>query len=273
MVHCSKYIHTDIFINHRYTLESPDVKDITSLPTIRVHVSPAKRKSENTKLYEATLEKGEVSDRTLEISRGDPSNCIHLKDNDYTLSKGSDDIATKIPCDTKNDKNKRYLHIDNAESHTLEEYVPDAPVTKKLCTHLKYIPSRKSTLERIQSSNEYSPIVSDNKSVPEVVRYIPNSVDSSKVSYETYEPSATTVVGAHEEYVPTSKGIKASVEEYQPDFTSKLMKFDDSYVPSSVQLTIENSKKLTEKMKKQQLEKYSPRRKDASAKKNIDLFT
>ncbi|CAK9814076.1 hypothetical protein ANTQUA_LOCUS7928 [Anthophora quadrimaculata] len=118
-------------------------------------------------------------------------------------------------------------------------------MTKKLCANLNYIPSRKSTLEQIQVfANEYSPIVSDNKSITEVVRYIPNSMDLSKISYETYEPSTTTLINHLEEYVPNSKGMKTSIEEYYPDFTSKSMKFDDSYVPSSVQLTTENSKKL-----------------------------
>ncbi|XP_076234874.1 uncharacterized protein LOC143179495 [Calliopsis andreniformis] len=257
-----------------YTIEpSENVKDITSLPTIRVNVSPAKTKSEKAELSEATLERGEF--RTLEKLESDALDCVDQKDNYDRLPKASknSDTITKVPSNAKSDKNKRYLHLNSLESDALEEYVPDAPAAKKLCTHLKYIPSRKSTLERIQSSNEYSPMLSDNKSVTEVIRYIPNSVDSSKVSYETYEPHATTIVDPLKEYVPTLKGTKTSIEEYQPDFTSKLMKFDDSYIPSSVQLTTENSKKLTDKTKKQQLEKQPLRRKDSSSKKNTDLFT
>lgn len=129
--------------------------------------------------------------------------------------------------------------------------MPDTPSTKKLCANLDYIPSRKSTLEQIQLfTNEYSPVVSDSKSAAEVVRYVPNSIDSTKMSYETYEPSTTTVLNYPEEYIPNSKGIKASVEEYHPDFRSKSMKFDDSYVPSSVRLVNKNSSKISERHKK-----------------------
>ncbi|XP_076165569.1 uncharacterized protein LOC143145756 isoform X2 [Ptiloglossa arizonensis] len=258
-----------------YTFEpSESVKDVTSLPTIRVNVSPAKKKSGKTELSESLLEK-EVRDRMLQKAQSYISDSIHQKDSINTLPKKLEnhDIVTKVSNDMKNDRAKRYLQLENLENATLEEYVPDTPVTKKLCTHLKYIPSRKSTLERIQvSSNEYSPSISDNKCVAEVVRYIPNSVDSSKVSYETYEPSAITIVDLPEEYVPNSKGIKAAVEEYQPDFTSKSMKFDDSYVPSSVHLINKNSKKSTERLKKVQVEKHSSQQKETLTKRNVDLF-
>ncbi|CAK9814078.1 hypothetical protein ANTQUA_LOCUS7928 [Anthophora quadrimaculata] len=229
-----------------YTFEvSESVKDVTSLPTIRVNVSPAKKKSGKTGLPKTVSEKEEIRDRAVEKTTEKISIHTHQKDVDTSPKKsGNNDTVTKISIDTKNDRTKRCLSIESLEN-TLEEYVPDAPMTKKLCANLNYIPSRKSTLEQIQVfANEYSPIVSDNKSITEVVRYIPNSMDLSKISYETYEPSTTTLINHLEEYVPNSKGMKTSIEEYYPDFTSKSMKFDDSYVPSSVQLTTENSKKL-----------------------------
>lgn len=239
-------------------------------------MSPAKRKSEKTEVCGSSLEKGAVRDRTLEKSRNDSYDRPPQEYYGNTSpSKTEDnDIVAQISKEIKNNRNKRYLQLEGSEHGALEEYVPDAPVAKKLCTHFKYIPSRKSTLERLQvSSNEYSPMVSDNKSVTEVIRYIPNSVDSSQVSYETYEPSARSIVDIPNEYVPTSKGTKASVEEYQPDFTTKSMKFDNSYVPSSVRLTNENSRKSVEKARRQQSEKHSSRRKESSTKRNIDLFT
>ncbi|XP_017876408.1 uncharacterized protein LOC108622826 [Ceratina calcarata] len=209
-----------------YTFEQPEsTRNVPALPTIRVNVSPAKRK----------VDKANEKDSTRQRDN---------KDEPVSKKSENDNLSRKAQKNAKNDRIKRYLPIDSIENGTLEEYVPDGPVTKKLCANLNYIPSRKSTLEQIQVSlNEYTPSVSDNKSVAEVARYVPNSVDSSKVSYEVYEPSGTPAVSHLDEYVPNSKGVKASVEEYHPDFTSKSMKFDDSYVPSSVQLTNENSKR------------------------------
>lgn len=255
-----------------YTFEQSEiVKDVASLPTIRVNVSPAKKKSGKLKIPGASTEKEEVSDRTLEKSESCARSFANEKQNDDTLPKKAKnyDVITKLNDKTKNLKTKRYLQLEGSKNNSLEEYVPDAPATKKLCTNLKYIPSRKSTLERIQiSSNEYSPTILDNKSTTEDVRYIPNSIDTSKVLYETYEPCAATIVDLPEEYIPTSKGTKASVEEYQPDFTSKSMKFDNSYVPSSVQ-QINLGK--TDRSKKHHLEKHLSRRKEIS-KKHMDLF-
>ncbi|KZC11290.1 PREDICTED: uncharacterized protein LOC107189375 [Dufourea novaeangliae] len=259
-----------------YTFEpSEGAKNVTSLPTIRVNVSPAKKKPEKLETPKASLVKEDVRDRTLGKTQSYTSDSTQRRDNSENFEKtaGNDDTCTKATNDTKNDRTKRCLQLESLESNTLEEYVPDTPTVKKLCTDLKYIPSRKSTLERIQvSSNEYSPLILDNKSTTEVVRYIPNSVDSSKVSYETYVPSGTTVLNLPEEYVPTSKGVKASVEEYQPDFTSKSMKFDNSYVPSSVQSINENNPNKSDRMKKQQVQKSSSRQKEVS-KKHVDLFT
>ncbi|XP_043581704.1 uncharacterized protein LOC122567363 [Bombus pyrosoma] len=246
-----------------YTFEpSESIKDVTSLPTIRVNVSPAKKKLEKSELPKVTIEKKDILNQITEKPVRKTSDHIYQKDSKNTLltKSGNNDLVAKESINTKNDRVKRCLPVDNLGNDILEEYVPNAPVTKKLCANLNYIPSRKSTLEQIQVfSNEYSPIVSDNKSVADVVRYVPNSMDSSKVSYETYEPSGTTILKHPEEYIPNSKGIKASIEEYYPDFTSKTMKFDDSYVPSSVQLTNENSKKLIERHKKLQSEKHTLR--------------
>ncbi|XP_029042175.2 uncharacterized protein LOC114875724 [Osmia bicornis bicornis] len=238
-----------------YTIDpSESVKDVTLLPTIRVNVSPAKKKVEKTE-EPKTTSKGVTRDRMVEKSHNHTSRA-HQKDSKNTKKSENSD-AIKTSSDTKNNRSKRYLPLESVETDALEEYVPDTPTTKKLCANLNYIPSRKSMLEQIQlSSNEYSPTVSDNKSIAEVVRYVPNSVDSSKVSYETYEPSATNVTDHSEEYIPNSKGIKASVEEYHPDFTSKLMKFDNSYIPSSVHLTNEHSKNVVERHKRSQSEKF-----------------
>ncbi|OAD60404.1 hypothetical protein WN48_05704, partial [Eufriesea mexicana] len=249
-----------------YTFEpSENVKNVTSLPTIRVNVSPAKRKLEKSELVKLTLEKKDIWKEMTEKTPKKASNHIYQKNSSNISSKKSEnnDLVMKVSINTKNDKVKRYLPIDSSEDDTLEEYVPNAPVTKKLCTNLNYIPSRKSTLEQISVfSNEYSPMVSDSKNIAEVVRYVPNSLDSLKISYETYEPSTTTIANHPEEYIPNSKGVKASVEEYYPDFTSKTMKFDNSYVPSSVQLTKENSKKLLERYKIPQTEKHMLRQKE-----------
>nr|XP_033337234.1 uncharacterized protein LOC117226721 [Megalopta genalis]XP_033337235.1 uncharacterized protein LOC117226721 [Megalopta genalis]XP_033337237.1 uncharacterized protein LOC117226721 [Megalopta genalis] len=256
-----------------YTFEQSEIaKDVVSLPTIRVNVSPAKKKSEKLEISKRSAEKEQVHNQILEKTQS-VCDSIDQKDNDNILPKKTENSdVTKLTNDkTKNVRVKRYLQLEGLKSNSLEEYVPNAPATKKLCTNLKYIPSRKSTLERIQvSSNEYSPTILDNKNTLEEVRYIPNSIDTSKVSYETYEPSATTIINLPEEYVPTSKGIKSSVEEYQPDFTSKSMKFDNSYVPSSVQQINDNSNK-TDRSKKQHLDKHLSRRKEIS-KKNQNLF-
>ncbi|XP_078034940.1 uncharacterized protein LOC144468980 [Augochlora pura] len=255
-----------------YTFEQSEIADEVSLPTIRVNVSPAKKKSGKLGISERLVEKKEVHDQILEKTQSCTYNSINQRDNGIILPKKAENYDTKLTNDkTKNVRVKRYLQLEGLKSKSLEEYVPNAPATKKLCTDLKYVPSRKSTLERIQiSSNEYSPTILDNKNTVEDVRYIPNSIDTSKVSYETYEPTATTIVNLREEYVPTSKGTKTSVEEYQPDFTSKSMKFDNSYVPSSVQQINDNSKK-TNRLKKQHSDKHISRRKEIS-KKNQNLF-
>lgn len=256
-----------------YTIEpSEDVKDVTLLPTIRVNVSPAKKKLDKTEVDKTTLK--EERSRSVEKLQNHSSSHTHQKDSKTTSAKKTENNdAVSKTSNTKNNRSKRYLPTEAAENDALEEYVPDAPTAKKLCADLNYIPSRKSMLETIQvSSNEYSPMVSDNKSIADVVRYVPNSIDLSKISYETYEPSTTIATNHSEEYIPNSKGIKASVEEYHPDFTSKLMKFDDSYVPSSVRLTKEHSKSCPDRHKKLQSGKHLLKQNETLIKRNVDLF-
>ncbi|CAL7950000.1 unnamed protein product [Xylocopa violacea] len=261
-----------------YSFEpSENVKDVTSLPTIRVNVSPTKKKSVQLESHETVLKKEEICSQVTGKVFEKTSNYIHRKDDGNALLKnklGNSDVIMKPSSDMKNGKNKRYLSIDSLKNDTLEEYVPDTPMTKKLCANFNYVPSRKSMLEQTQiSSNEYSPMISDDSNIPDIIRYIPNSIDSSKISYETYEPSTKSIINNPEEYVPNSKGVKASIEEYHPDFTSKTMKFDDSYVPSRVQLINENSKKLSEGHKKLQAEKHMPRQIHTLMKRNMNLFT
>lgn len=233
-----------------YTFEpSESVKDIMSLPTIRVNVSPAKRKLTKSELPKIVTKKKEIWNQITENMVRKNSNYMHEKDN-YNLSKESEnnDLVMKVSIDAKNDKIKRCFPIESTENDILEEYVPNAPISKKLCANLNYVQNNKNTLKQIQVlSNEYSPMISENKSIMEEVQYIPNSMNSLDISYETYEPSATTVLYHPEEYIPNSKGVKAFIEEYHPDFTNKTMKFDNSYVPSRLQITNENSKKLFER--------------------------
>lgn len=181
--------------------------------------------------------------------------------------------------DLKRKKSRKYMLSDDLENALLEEYIPDAPKAKKSCPDFKYVPSRKSTLESMRlTSNEYTPTLCDSKHVVESVSYVPNSIEKLEMIHETYEPRATTMIpdGILEEYVPNSKGVKPSVEEYEPDFKSpsKLMKFDDSYVPSSMQQSALNNLKRTpnksENIKAQRLETH---RKGTPVKKKMDLFS
>ena len=221
-------------------------------------MSPAKK--EKSELPKVATEKKEILNQVIEKPAKNTFNHTCQKEdikNALPKKSGNDDLVTIELVDMKNDRVKRCLATDSLGNDILEEYVPNAPVTKKLCANLNYIPSRKSTLEQTQGfSDEYSPTVSNNKNVADVVRYVPNSVNFSKVSYETYEPSGTAIANHPEEYIPNSKGIKASIEEYHPDFTSKTMKFDDSYVPSTVEVINENSKKLLDEYQRSHSEKH-----------------
>lgn len=181
--------------------------------------------------------------------------------------------------DLKRKKSRKYMLSDDLENAPLEEYIPDAPKAKRLCPDFKYVPSRKSALESMRlTSNEYTPTLCDSKHVVENVSYVPNSIEKLEIIHEIYEPRAIMTIpdGILEEYVPNSKGVKPSVEEYEPDFKSpsKLMKFDDSYVPSSVrQSTPDNSKRTPSKSEKFKTQRLEARRKGTLVKKKIDLFS
>jgi len=180
----------------------------------------------------------------------------------------------------ENSRKKKKRKYDLSDLKNVpEEYIPDAPKTKKSCIDFKYIPSQKSTLESMSLvMNEYTPTLYDNKCISEDVNYIPNSIEKLEVNYETYEPCATTAIPNDilKEYVPNSKGIKSSIEEYEPDFKSpsKLMKFDDSYVPSSVRQSVPNEfKRILDKSEKSKIQKIEAYRKGALPKKKMDFFS
>lgn len=138
-----------------------------------------------------------------------------------------------------------------SDNYSLEEYVPpELPSSTKVSVDFNYVPSRKSMLLRMRSAadtNKYTPTArSRSSSVTNAdeteVNYIPNSIKSlGKVVHESYDPCAASNLSSDltEAYVPSSKGVKTKIEEYQPDFASKTMKFDNSYVPSATNSVIE----------------------------------
>lgn len=207
--------------------------------TIRVNVSPARRK----------LTKNDIQEQ----SSGD----------EKQTTKELVDSLTKKEIDLEKPDNHSGSQIQQSNysfDQALEEYVPDSLI-KKNSPPLKYIPSRKSTLQSMQmTSNEYTP-AQKRDDVLDDVPYVPNSIKNLNASYEAYEPHSITSMELVEEYVPNSKGIKPSVEEYEPNFRGKLMKFDESYVPSSVQISNEDVKRV------QKIEKLKSRRKGILTKK------
>ncbi|KAI4490322.1 hypothetical protein M0802_010699 [Mischocyttarus mexicanus] len=219
----------------------------TSLLTIRVNVSPARRKLTKVDTHEQSSTDEKQNSREL-------LNSSIKKEKDLDKSD--------------NCSNSKLEQFNYSSSHhqTLEEYVPDALI-KKNSSPLKYIPSRKSMLQRMQiPCEEYTPVqtcnVSDNN-----VPYVPNSVKNVNTSYEAYEPYSVTSTELVEEYVPNSKGIKPSVEEYEPNFRGKLMKFDESYIPSTVQTSNDDIKRI------QKIDKLKLRRKGKLVgKKKMELF-
>ncbi|XP_015178262.1 PREDICTED: uncharacterized protein LOC107067348 isoform X2 [Polistes dominula] len=232
------------------TIESFEYTKDTLLLTIRVNVSPAKRKL--TKVVD-----------NHEQSSGDEKQ--YSKELSNSLVKKDKDNLDK-PDSTSNSQLEQFNYSSNCQE--LEEYVPDALITQN-SSPLKYIPSRKSTLQRMQiPCEEYTPVqtcnVTDNN-----VPYVPNSIIKNFTnSYEAYEPHSITSMELVEEYVPNSKGIKSSVEEYEPDFRGKLMKFDESYVPSSVQTSNDVDVKRIHK-----IDKLKSRRKGTlTSKKKSQLF-
>lgn len=257
-----------------------NVKDTPSLPTIRVTVSPAKKKPEKLESLD------HVSKSEKSVSEKRSSDGTRIKAHDSGTEKNYDDSVKKTEGndaiyskESKRTKAPLYLRMENLENEQLEEYVPDAPTPKKLCSGStpEYVPSKKSALAATQiSSNVYTPTTKDNKPPGEDAQYVPYSVGTSKVVHEEYDPCAViSSAQLTEEYIPNSKGVKCSVEEYQPDFTSKLMKFDDSYVPSSVESIKEKyNRKSGERLEKMKSHKHSVRRKgDISHKKKINLFS
>ncbi|XP_011881870.1 PREDICTED: uncharacterized protein LOC105569759 [Vollenhovia emeryi] len=241
-----------------YTFENPEsASDTSSLPTIKVHVSPARKKAVKREVADdetpkrskvktgddATPKRGkEERSPVRTTTKGDQAK--RTPEKSARLSPGRTEApsaaATAGQGDLKRKKFRTYTLSDDLENAPLEEYIPDAPRAKRSCPDFKYVPSRKSALESMRlTSNEYTPTLCDGKvRAAEGVSYVPNSVEKPEANHEIYEPRAITAVpdGVFEEYVPNSKGLNSSVEEYEPDFRSpsKLTKFDDSYVPSSV---------------------------------------
>lgn len=242
------------------------------MPTVKVHVSPAKKKSERqeTNNKKDKKKKLELDDNVPGSTKKDKKCFNGLIDTKYNrLKKVSEKLrqnsskkleithATEQMClsteqnKLKTNRSRKYTLSDDLRNVPLEEYVPDVPKTKRPCADFKYVPSSKSTLQNMEiATNEYTPTLY--RHVLENVSYVPNPIDKLKITYETYEPSATTVISDDvlKEYIPNSKGIKTFIEEYEPDFKSpcKQMKFDNSYVPSSVQSIDSNSSR--EKFKK-----------------------
>lgn len=275
---------------YSYTFEHSEcTSDMPSLPTIKVHVSPARKKSMKRDTGDAKSKrcKVETEDDAAKRTKKEKSpdrttsnRCNRLK---KTPEKPTQTSSKKIETphatatkqeDQKKKRNREYELFDDLENSLLEEYIPDAP--KRPCSDFKYVPSRKSMLETMQFTlDEYTPTLCDNKHAAEIISYVPNPIEKLEASCETYEPCATTIIpdGVLEKYVPNSKGVKSSVEEYEPDFKSpsKLMKFDDSYVPSSVRQTASSEKTRTpEKLK---LQRLKARRKGTPTKKKMDLFS
>ncbi|XP_018369684.1 PREDICTED: uncharacterized protein LOC108765444 isoform X2 [Trachymyrmex cornetzi] len=277
-----------------YTFEHPEnTSGMPSLLTIKVHVSPARKKPVKRELGEKTLKKSKVKTKdTTKRMKQEKSPIQTLTKIDRlkktskklvqtTLKKTeTPSVTVKEQKDLKRKKCSTYTLFEDLENAPLEEYIPDAPKTKKSCSDFKYIPSRKSALENMRLTlNEYTPTLCEGKSlVAENVSYVPNSVKKLETNYEIYEPCATTEIpdSVFEEYVPNSKGLNPSIEEYEPDFKfpSKLMKFDDSYVPSSVRRSVSNdSKKTSSKQEKSKLQKLEARRKGVVDKKKMNLFS
>lgn len=277
-----------------YTFEHPEnASDMPSLPTIKVHVSPARKKPVKRKTDDETSKRNKVkTDDDARKRTKEKKSPVRTTTKDDRLKKIPEksaetspkktEISNTIMTEQEDPKRKRcrtYMLSNDLENAPLEEYIPDVPKTKKLCPDLKYVPSRKSVLENMRlTSNEYTPTLCDSKScVTEDVSYVPNSIGKLETTYEIYEPRATTVIpdSVFEEYVPNSKGFNPSIEEYEPDFKSpsKLMKFDDSYVPSSVRRNTSNdSKKTPSKPTSPEKSKRLEARRKGLAKK-MDIFS
>ncbi|XP_046492339.1 uncharacterized protein [Neodiprion pinetum] len=204
-----------------YTFEeSENPTDRTTLPTIRVSVSPVKKKS-----------RSKCDATTAEVNQKEK---IRVSSTLTTEHKNESRSSPKLESSGE---------IFYGTGFKVEEYIPNVPKTKgaENGADIKYIPSRKSALENLNrsvDSDEYIPAIVNEEGMGTSALddlYVPNSVPKILNFNETYEPfsSAITTSKIPGEYVPNSKGLKKKMEEYQPDFTSKTMKFDNSYVPSS----------------------------------------
>ncbi|XP_011135346.2 muscle M-line assembly protein unc-89 [Harpegnathos saltator] len=286
-----------------YTFDPPECEsDATSLPTIKVHVSPARKKAvkretsveRTSKRSKAELDSGDkdMTKRTKEersphrTSDAMGERFKKTPEKPLSPSRKTDILRTTATVEHEDIKRKKYRkytlsNVSVNAPEELEEYIPDAPNTTGLCPDFKYVPSRKSALESMRlTSNEYTPtLCADSKGVvDDAASYVPNPIEKLGTTYETYEPYASTTIpeAVLEEYVPNSKGIKPSIEEYEPDFKSpsKLMKFDDSYVPSSVRQSPNDTKKTPDESERLKMQRLEVRRKGTPTKKKIDeLFS
>lgn len=307
-----------------------------TLPTIQVHVSPARKKSAKRETSVEGASKGgktqqqpdsdddsgddNAAKRTKEKEEKSPHRTSDADaaakaegglEKTHEDSRGLKRTHEKVPassspkkpkisrptatteheCRPKRKRSLMYTLSDDSASSSeeLEEYIPDAPNATALSPDFKYVPSQKSALEKMRpASNEYTPTLCGERVADAddeiTASYVPSNPvkKPGSISYETYEPCATTIIpeGVLEEYVPNSKGIKTSVEEYEPDFKSpsKLMKFDDSYVPSSVRPSAANDTMRTPDNKPERPRKHrvlqDEQRKRTLAKKKIkELFS
>lgn len=264
----------------RYTFEPPEcTTEVTSLPTIRVHVSPAKKRSTKQETDNETSKRKKIETEVDYAPEMKEEKSLDTK-SDKTLFENSTQIfsekyLSRITAAVKQEnpekrKNRKYMFCDDLENERLEEYIPDTPKMKRLHPEFKYVPSRKSSLESMRLTNEYTPVCNGKSIVEDTTSYVPNSIEkleaTSRRNYEIYEPRATTTIpdGIMEEYIPNSKGIQSSIEEYEPGFKSeqsKLMKFDDSYVPSSVRPSGPNESKKFQEDKSNKLKTWK-RKKD-----------
>lgn len=241
-----------------------------------MHVSPARKKSKR-ETSEETSKRTKTEAKTNDDL---PKQTKEEKSPDRATDTKSGRLNSTPEKQTSTKKRKYIPSYGNLENASLEEYIPDAPKTKRPYLDFKYIPSQKSTLESMQlTSDEYTPTpcVDSKNAIDNMTNYVPNSIEKLETTYETYEPCATTIIpnGLLEEYVPNSKGIKSSVEEYEPDFKSpNKMGFDDSYVPSSTrQSCLNDTKRTPDKSDKLKTQRLEIRRKGTPTKKRMeDLF-
>ncbi|XP_023289319.1 uncharacterized protein LOC105695227 isoform X2 [Orussus abietinus] len=213
----------------KYTFEASAARDdkASPLPTIRVEVSPAKRKRRAKSSSEKCEEVQREDSKTREVGKDE-------KNREERVGMSSESSPTR------SQEKKPLISAVAPWAPDVEEYVPGKVSTGGIRIDLSYVPSKKSSLQgtvNAESSNEYIPSLSTATSYGDLLRYVPNSISTANQgTHEVYEPRSTSTVDeTFHVYVPSSKNAEGTVEEYEPDFTSasKSMKFDDSYVPSS----------------------------------------